>query len=58
MPTGRSAAATGKGPVAERGHHHRRLGHPLSLLVEVLFTLGQTEFAKFHLMVLQGGKKK
>ena len=24
---------------------------------EVLFTLGQTEFNKFHLMVLQGAKK-
>jgi biopolymer transport protein ExbD len=27
---------------------------PYRLLVEVLFTLGQTEFAKFHLMTLQG----
>jgi hypothetical protein len=27
------------------------------LLVEVLFTLGQSEFAKFHLMVLQSSKK-
>lgn len=30
---------------------------PYRLLVEVLFTLGQTEFNKFHLMVLQGAKK-
>jgi hypothetical protein len=30
---------------------------PYRLLVEVLFTLGQTEFSKFHLMVLQGAKK-
>jgi biopolymer transport protein ExbD len=30
---------------------------PYRLLVEVLFTLGQTEFNKFHLMVLQGKKK-
>jgi biopolymer transport protein ExbD len=30
---------------------------PYRLLVEVLFTLGQTEFSKFHLMVLQGTKK-
>jgi len=30
---------------------------PYRLLVEVLFTLGQTEYSKFHLMVLQGGKK-
>jgi biopolymer transport protein ExbD len=29
---------------------------PYRLLTEVMFTLGQTEFAKFHLMVLQGGK--
>lgn len=29
---------------------------PYRLLVEVLFTLGQTEFNKFHLMVLQGKK--
>ena len=29
---------------------------PYRLLVEVLFTLGQSEFTKFHLMVLQGGK--
>jgi biopolymer transport protein ExbD len=29
---------------------------PYRLLVEVLFTLGQTEFAKFHLMVLQKQK--
>lgn len=28
---------------------------PYRLLTEVLFTLGQTEFAKFHLMVLQAG---
>lgn len=30
---------------------------PYRLLTEVLFTLGQTEFNKFHMMVLQGGKK-
>ncbi|WP_394822596.1 ExbD/TolR family protein [Pendulispora albinea] len=30
---------------------------PYRLLVEVLFTLGQTEFNKFHLMVLQGSKR-
>ncbi|MEI7894725.1 MAG: biopolymer transporter ExbD [Myxococcales bacterium] len=30
---------------------------PYRLLTEVLFTLGQTEFAKFHMMVLQGEKK-
>ncbi len=32
---------------------------PYRLLTEVLFTLGQSEFGKFHLMVLQGaGEKK
>ena len=31
---------------------------PYRLLVEVLFTLGQTEFSKFHLMVMQGAKAK
>lgn len=30
---------------------------PYRLLVEVLYTLGQTEFNKYHLMVLQGAKK-
>jgi biopolymer transport protein ExbD len=29
---------------------------PYRLLCEVLFTLGQTEFSKFHLMVMQGKK--
>ena len=29
---------------------------PYRLLVEVLFTLGQNEYNKFHLMVLQGSK--
>lgn len=30
---------------------------PYRLLVEVLFTLGQSEFGKYHLMVIQGKKK-
>jgi biopolymer transport protein ExbD len=30
---------------------------PYRLLVEVLFTLGQSEFGKYHLMVLSGKKK-
>ena len=29
---------------------------PYRLLCEVLFTLGATEFSKFHLMVMQGKK--
>ncbi len=28
---------------------------PYRLLIEVLFTLGQNEFGKYHLMVMQGG---
>ena len=31
-------------------------GMPFRLLTEVVFTLGQTSFAKFHLMVMQGKK--
>ena len=30
---------------------------PYRLLIEVLFTLGQSEYGKYHLMVLSGGKK-
>ena len=30
---------------------------PYRLLIEVLFTLGQSEFGKYHLMVLSGGKQ-
>ncbi|CAN93150.1 biopolymer transporter ExbD [Sorangium sp. So ce327] len=30
---------------------------PYRLLIEVLFTLGQSEFGKYHLMVLSGGRK-
>ena len=30
---------------------------PYRLLIEVLFTLGQSEFGKYHLMVLSGKKK-
>ena len=31
---------------------------PYRLLIEVLFTLGQSEFGKYHLMVLSGGSKQ
>jgi biopolymer transport protein ExbD len=30
---------------------------PYRLLIEVLYTLGQSEYGKYHLMVLSGGKK-
>jgi biopolymer transport protein ExbD len=32
-------------------------GTPYRLLIEVLFTLGQSEFGKYHLMVLQSKKR-
>jgi biopolymer transport protein ExbD len=50
-------AATGKDPGASEAIIVADSNTPYRLLVEVLFTLGQTEFAKFHLMVLQGQKK-
>ncbi len=31
---------------------------PYRLMTEVMYTLGQSEFTKFHLMVLEGEKKK
>src|SRR5579859_2194017 len=49
--------ATGKDPSSSEAIIIADAGTPYRLLVEVLFTLGQTEFAKFHLMVLQGAKK-
>ena len=49
--------ATGKDPNSSEAIIIADAGTPYRLLVEVLFTLGQTEFAKFHLMVLQGAKK-
>ncbi len=49
--------ATGKDPSASEAIIIADAGTPYRLLVEVLFTLGQTEFARFHLMVLQGAKK-
>jgi biopolymer transport protein ExbD len=49
--------ATGKDSSSSEAIIIADSGTPYRLLVEVLFTLGQTEFAKFHLMVLQGQKK-
>lgn len=46
--------ATGKDPSASEAIIIADSGTPYRLLTEVLFTLGQSEFAKFHLMVLQG----
>ena len=50
-------AATGRDPSGSEAIVIADKDTPYRLLVEVLFTLGQTEFNKFHLMVLQGSKK-
>jgi biopolymer transport protein ExbD len=49
--------ATGKDPSSSEAIVIADANTPYRLLVEVLFTLGQSEFAKFHLMVLQTAKK-
>ncbi len=49
--------ATGKDPSSSEAIVVADSGTPYRLLVEVLFTLGQSEFSKFHLMVLQSSKK-
>ncbi len=49
--------ATGKDPSSSEAIIIADKDTPYRLLVEVLFTLGQTEFSKFHLMVLQGAKR-
>jgi biopolymer transport protein ExbD len=49
--------ATGKDPSHSEAIIIADSNTPYRLLVEVLFTLGQTEFSKFHLMVLQSAKK-
>jgi biopolymer transport protein ExbD len=48
--------AQGKDPNASEAIIVADKGTPYRLLCEVLFTLGQTEFSKFHLMVMQGKK--
>jgi biopolymer transport protein ExbD len=50
-------AASGKDPNSSEAIIIADKATPYRLLVEVLFTLGATEFAKFHLMVMQGAKK-
>ncbi len=47
--------ATGKDPSSSEAIVIADSNTPYRLLTEVLFTLGQSEFAKFHLMVLQSG---
>lgn len=46
--------ATGRDPSSSEAIVIADANTPYRLLTEVLFTLGQSEFAKFHLMVLQG----
>jgi biopolymer transport protein ExbD len=48
--------ATNKDPNFSEAIVIADLDTPYRLLTEVLFTLGQTEFAKFHMMVLQRQK--
>jgi biopolymer transport protein ExbD len=50
--------ATGKDPTQSEAILIGDSSVPYRLLTEVMYTLGQTEFAKFHLMVLQGGAKQ
>ncbi|MBV9950108.1 MAG: biopolymer transporter ExbD [Myxococcales bacterium] len=49
--------ATGKDPTRSEAILIADLSTPYRLLTEVMYTLGQTEFSKFHMMVLQGSKK-
>jgi biopolymer transport protein ExbD len=49
--------ATGKDPSSSEAIIIADEKTPYRLLVEVLFTLGANEFAKFHLMVMQGKKE-
>jgi len=50
-------AASGKDPNTSEAKIVADAGTPYRLLVEILYTLGQAEFGKFHLMVMQGAKK-
>lgn len=54
----RIRAATGKDPNHSEAILIGDVSTPYRLLTEVMYTLGQTEFSKFHMMVLQGEKKK
>jgi biopolymer transport protein ExbD len=49
--------ATGKDPTHSEAILIADVSTPYRLLTEVMYTLGQTEFSKFHMMVLQGAKK-
>jgi biopolymer transport protein ExbD len=49
--------ATGKDPTHSEAILIADVSTPYRLLTEVMYTLGQTEFSRFHMMVLQGAKK-
>jgi biopolymer transport protein ExbD len=49
-------ARTGKDPNRSEAILIADSGTPYRLLTEVMYTLGQTEFSQFHMMVLQGAK--
>jgi biopolymer transport protein ExbD len=49
--------ATGKDPSKSEAILVADSQTPYRLLSEVMYTLGQTEFSKFHMLVLQGGNK-
>ena len=53
----RIRAATGKDPSHSEAILIGDVSMPYRLMTEVMYTLGQTEFTKFHLMVLEGAKK-
>jgi biopolymer transport protein ExbD len=48
--------ATGRDPNQSEAILIADVSTPYRLLTEIMFTLGQAEFSKFHMMVLQGGK--
>ena len=50
--------ATGRDPTQSEAILIADAMTPYRLLTEVMYTLGQTEFSKFHMMVLQGGSKQ
>ncbi len=50
--------ATGKDPTHSEAIIIADQSTPYRLLTEVMYTLGQTEFAKFHMMVLMGANNK
>jgi biopolymer transport protein ExbD len=50
--------ATGKDPTHSEAIIIADQSTPYRLLTEVMYTLGQTEFARFHMMVLMGSNKK